>query len=214
MDSPVTKPGYQVVSSSLVARFIAGNREELEERKNWHDLMMCLLNCFENSPRDMVIVGCHFAEWIINSIRFSRIIPTFNSFLDMNIRKVRVNISNDLFFRTPGDRIKKTVVHVHLEDYMGIQSLLTFEVKKKQETEMKRLQTLAAETVANNITKGGDIDIEHGYLYHLRVPIPLLKDIKKEYNEFLQVDKRPISISKSLETRESGMSVEAGSHRT
>ena len=211
MDSPVTKPGYQLVSSSFVARFIAGNREELVERKNWHDLMMCLLNCFENSPRDMFIVGCEAADWIINSIHFSRIIPTF---LGMNIRNVGVQISNDLFFGKPGDRIKKTVVYVHLEDHEGIQSMLTFEVKKKQETEMKRLQTLAAETVANNITKGGDIDIEHGYLYHLRVPIPLLKDIKKEYNEFLQVDRRPISISKSLETRESGISVEAGSHRT
>ena len=176
-------------------------------------MMFRLLNEFEASPRDMAIVGMNTTDSIFQSIRFSEIVPAFNSFRDMNIRNFGVHISNDLFFRQP-DRIRKTVVHVHFEDYKGIQSTLTFEVKKKQETEMKRLRTLAAETVANNITKGGDIDIEHHRLGHLRVPIPLLKDIKKEYDEFLQVDSRPISIPKSLETRESGMSVEAGSHRT
>ena len=206
----VTKPGYQVVSSSFVARFVAGNREELEERRNWHDLMMCLLCYFEDCPRDMAIVGFKTADWIVQSIRLSTILPTFNTFLDMNIRNVSLHISNDLFFRQPGDRIKKTVVHVHLEDYKGIQSILTFEVKKKQETEMKRLRTLAAETMANNITRGGDIDVE--YLGVL--PKHLIKDIKKEYNEFLRVDRRPISISKSLETGEGGMNVGAGSHRT
>ena len=198
-----------MVSSSFVVRFTAGNREELEEHKNWHDMMFRLLNEFEASPRDMAIVGMNTTDSIFQSIRFSEIVPAFNSFRDMNIRNFGVHISNDLFFRQP-DRIRKTVVHVHFEDYKGIQSTLTFEVKKKQETEMKRLRTLAAETIANNITKEGDIDIEHLGL----LPKHLIKDIKKEYNEFLRVDRRPFSSSKSLETGEGGMNVGAGSHGT
>ena len=47
-----TKPGYKVFSQSFIAVFIAGNRKELEEDNNWHDLMMHLANAFEKRPRD------------------------------------------------------------------------------------------------------------------------------------------------------------------
>ena len=123
--SKFTKPDYKVISSSYVAVFIAGNdikycsKEELEERKNWHDMMIHLLNAFEKWPNDMENVGWEAAEmWISNSI------------LDKNIRDVSVHISNNQhvacwrcqrglmcpygpLFRKPGDRIK-TYAHVHL----------------------------------------------------------------------------------------------------
>ena len=49
-----TKPGYKVFSESFIAVFIAGNRKELEERRNWHDLMMHLANA--SVPNGILLV--------------------------------------------------------------------------------------------------------------------------------------------------------------
>ena len=108
------------------------------------------------------------------------------SILDINIKDVRVKISNDTFSRKPGDRIK-AVVHVLLGDYNGIQSMLTFEVKKKQE--MKMLQTFAAETISNCFSKKEDI-------MYLGVPKQLLKDLNNEYDKIWRVEGKSISMSK------------------
>ena len=56
MDLTVTKPGHQVVSPSYIAVFVAGSREELEERNNWHNMMKHLLNAFEMWPENMTKV--------------------------------------------------------------------------------------------------------------------------------------------------------------
>ena len=178
MDLTVTKPGYQVVSPSYIAVFVAGSREELEERNNWHDMMKQLLNAFEMWPENMVKVGKTAAiEWICSSI------------LDYkDFRDIGVEIGNDTFSRKPGDRIK-TVFHVHLTDYDGIQSMLTFEVKKKKE-EMKMLQTLAAETISGCVSKKEDIE-------NLELPKPLLMDLNKAYDGS-RVDRKSISISTPL----------------
>ena len=163
MDCSVkTKPGYQVFSPSFVAVFIGGNREELEERKNWHDMMKELLNAFEKWPRDMSEVAWEAGTtWIWNSILYH------------GIKDIRIKISNNKFSRKPGDRIK-AVVHVLLGDYNGIQSMLTFEVKKKQE--MKKLQTLSAETVSDFVSKKEDFE-------HLEVPDELLTNLNEAYDD-------------------------------
>ena len=124
-----------------------------------------------------------FKRWIRLSLAFK---CASKSILDINIRDVRVKISNDTFSRKPGDRIK-AVVHFCLEDYNGIQTMLTFEVKKKQE--MKMLQTFAAETISNCFSKKEDI-------MYLGVPKQLLKDLNKAYDEIWRVDRRSISISR------------------
>ena len=95
-------------------------------------MMKELLNAFEKWPRDMTMVGREAGtSWIWNSI------------LSQDIKDIRIKISNEKISRKPGDDRIKAVVHVCL----GIQSMLTFEVKKKQE--MKMLQTFAAETISN-----------------------------------------------------------------
>ena len=175
-DRLATKPGYQVVSPSFVAVFIAGNRAELEKRRNWHVMMMELLNSFEMWPRDMARVGSEAAiNWIFR--------------IDLNIRDIGVHISSDTFSQKPGDRIK-TVVHVHITDYYGTQSTVIFEVKKKPKLEMKMLQTLAAETILSCISKKEDVEC-------LEVPKELLRDLNKAYDEIWRVDGRSISLSKS-----------------
>ena len=174
MDLTVTKPGYEVVSPSYIAVFVAGSREELEERNNWHDLMKHLLNAFEMWPENMARVGKIAAiEWICSSI------------LDYkDFRDIGVEIGNDTFSRKPGDRIK-TFAYVHFTDYNGIKSMITFEVKKKPE--MKMLQTLAAETISSCISKKEDIE-------YLEVPKQLQKNLNKAYDKIWRVDGRNLFI--------------------
>ena len=175
MNLPVTKPGYQVVFPSFIAVFIAGSRKELEERNNWHNMMKDLLYACEMWPGNMARVGTEAAYmWMYSSI------------LDINIKYIRVEISNDTFSGKPGDRIK-TVFHVHLTDHKDIQSMLTFEVKKKKE-EMKMLQTLAAETISSCVSKKEDIE-------YLELPKQLQEDLNKAYDGS-RVDRKSISISK------------------
>ena len=176
MDLTVTKTGYQVVSPSYIAVFVAGSREELEERNNWHDMMKHLLDAFEMWPENMARVGKMAAiEWICSSI------------LDYkDFRDIGVEIGNDTFSRKPGDRIK-TVFHVHLTDHKDIQSMLIFEVKKRKE-EMKMLQTLAAETISSCVSKKEDFE-------YLEVPKQLQEDLNKAYDGS-RVDRKSISISK------------------
>ena len=171
MDRPKrTRPGYKVVSSSYVAVFIAGI---WGYRRNWHDMMIHLLNAFENWPNDMASVGWHATKmWISNSI------------LDRKIKDVSVHFSNDTLYRKPGERIK-TIVHVHLTDFKNIKTNLIFEIKKK--LEMKMLQTLAAETIANCVSKKEDIK----YL----VPKLLLEDLNKAHDDIWRMDEQLISIS-------------------
>ena len=167
MDCSVkTKPGYQVFSQYFVAVFIGGNRVEMEKRG--HDMMKELLNAFEKWPRDMSEVGWEAGfTWMWNSILYH------------DIKDIRIKIK-------PRDRIK-AFVHVLLGDYNGTQSMLTFEVKKKQE--MKMLQTFAAETISNCFSKKEDIN-------YLRVPKPLLTDLNNEYDKIWRVAGKSISISK------------------
>ena len=193
MDCSVkTKPGYQVFSPSFVAVFIGGNREELEERKNWHDMMKELLNAFEKWPRDMSEVAwLAGTTWIWNSILYH------------DIKDIRIKISNNKFSRKPGDRIK-AVVHVLLGDYNGIQSMLTFEVKKKQE--MKMLQTFAAETISNCFSKKEDI-------MYLGLPKQLLKDLNNEYDKIWRVEGKSISMTKRSCSASLASRLEAGHDR-
>ena len=116
-----TKPGYTVFSESFIAVFIAGNRKELEERRNWHDLMMHLANAFEKRPRDRMDLF-RLLQAAINRISIS--IP--------DVRSVDILISNEKFYENPGDK-SKAVVHIHLiEDFTRKQSTLNFEIKKSQ----------------------------------------------------------------------------------
>ena len=158
-----TKHGYKAFSESFIAVFIAGNRKELEEDKNWHDLMMHLANAFEKRPRDRnALFG--LLEAAINWISIS--IP--------DVRSVEIQISNEKFYENPGDK-SKAVVHIHIEDFTGKQSTLNFEIKKKPE--MKMLQILAAEAIANCVSKKEDIE----YL-RVRVPKLLLNDMNTAYD--------------------------------
>ena len=175
MDSPKTfKPGDHVASLSFVLVFIDGS----SLKGAWHEMMTVLVNAIEMSPRNITRIGWKAAfKWT----------STSKHTLDSNIRDVRVKISNNTFSRKSGDRIK-TFAYVHLTDFDGIQSMLTFEVKKKPE--MKMLQTLAAETILSCISKKEDVKC-------LEVPKELLRDLNKAYDEIWRVDGRSISLSKS-----------------
>ena len=163
MDSPKTfKPGDHVASLSFVLEFIDGSKGA------WHEMMTVLVNAIEMSPRNITRIGWKAAfKWT----------STSKHTLDSNIRDVRVKISNNTFSRKSGDRIK-TFAYVHLTDYDGIQSMLTFEVKKKPE--MKMLQTLAAETISSCVSKKEDIEC-------LEIPKQLFADLKKAYDELWRV---------------------------
>ena len=191
MDCSVkSKPGYQVFSQSFVAVFIGGNRVEMEKRG--HDMMKELLNAFEKWPRDMSEVAwLAGTTWIWNSILYH------------DIKDIRIKISNNKFSRKPGDRIK-AVVHVFLGDYNGIQSILTFEVKKKQE--MKMLQTFAAETISNCFSKREDI-------MYLGLPKQLLKDLNNEYDKIWRVEGKSISMTKRSCSASLASRLEAGHDR-
>ena len=148
---PVTKPGYQVCSSSFIVKFFSGNKFELEECINWKDMMMHLLNAFEMWPWDMA--------------RIER------ETMDFDIWVERVEIT-DTF-----SRIKR--VNVHLDEtlrYPPARLMLTFEVKRKQE--MKKLLTLAAETVSDFVSKKEDFE-------HLEVPEPVLADLNEAYDDII-----------------------------
>ena len=56
---------------------------------------------------------------------------------------------------------------------------------------MKMLQTFAAETISNCLSKKDDINF-------LRVPKPLLTDLNNEYDKIWRVAGKSISISKLL----------------
>ena len=156
------KPGYKVYSESFIAVIIAGYGKEFEEDKNWHDLMMSMANVFEKRPRDIEVLLPGLLEAASNWISVS--IP--------DVWCVQSSISNDKFYETPGDK-SKTVVHVHLEDFTSKQSTLIFEIKKKPE--MNLLQILAAEAIANCVSKKEDIE-------YLRVPKRLRNDINTAYD--------------------------------
>ena len=122
-----TKPGYKVFSQSFIAVFIAGNRKELEEDNNWHDLMMHLANAFEKQPRDMMTtfgwdVGLQAAVmWILISI--------------LDVRDVRIQISNEKLSENQGDKFK-AVFLVHLDHWSTDKhSTLIFEIKKEARNE-------------------------------------------------------------------------------
>ena len=173
MDSPKTfKPGDHVASLSFILVFIDGNTSAFL-KGDWHEMMMVLVNAIEMNPKNITYIGWEAAfKWISKPI------------LDINIRDVRVKISNNTFSRKSGDRIK-TFAYVHFTDYNGIKSMITFEVKKKPE--MKMLQTLAAETISSCISKKEDIE-------YLEVPKQLQKNLNKAYDKIWRVDGRNLFI--------------------
>ena len=107
MDSPeiVTKPGYQVCSSSFIVEFVAGGWKE-EEENNWHHMMVQLVNAFEKWPKDMARVE--------------------REAVDSNLSIKRVEIFDTL------SRIKKVHVHVDPEDLPHQRLTLLFEVRSKK----------------------------------------------------------------------------------
>ena len=139
----------------------------------YHNLMMELVNAINMWPRNINRIGWEVAFKCASK-----------SILDINIKDVRVKISNDTFSRKPGDRIK-TFAYVHFTDYNGIKSMITFEVKKKPE--MKMLKTLAAETISSCISKKEDIE-------YLEVPKQLKKNVNKAYDKIWRVDGRNLFI--------------------
>ena len=178
----VTKPGYQVFSSSFIVEYIAGyqiwGEEEDEDRKDLEDednhmIMVRLVNTFKMWPRDMARVEREVELLLDVDIRSERPdMPGINLFTN------RVHIRNDTISRKPGERIKTVDVHVQNESD-GIKLLYIFEVKKKQE--MKTLQTLAAETISECISKREDFE-------HLKVPKQILANLNEAYDDIWRVN--------------------------
>ena len=149
MDPPATKPGYKVCSSSFIVEFVAAQQIELEG--NWHRMMIFLVNAFEMWPRNMARIE-----------REAKLVPDF----DFRVERVKITISTCY-------RIKR--VHVHLKDITSdIKSILIFYVKKKQE--MKKLQTLAAETISDCVSRKEDFE-------HPEIPKHLLVDLIEVYHD-------------------------------
>ena len=187
------KPGYKVYSESFIAVFIAGNGKEFEEDKNWHDLMMNMANVFEKRPRDVYDLLPPLLEAATNWISIS--IP--------DVWCVQSSISNEKFYENPGDN-SKAVVHIHLEDFTRKQSTLNFEIKKKPE--MKMLQILAAEAIANCVSKKEDIE-------YLRLPPKrLLNDINTAYDvcALTREEKRTEFQCRNCEKGQRSFPIEAG----
>ena len=126
---PVTKPGYQMCSSSFIVEFISakveGEEEEIED--NWDHIMIQLVHAFD--------------IWPMNMARIEREV-FWRYFGNFDIRIKRVRIKHTF------SRIKRVDV------YIDQRTKLTFFVKKKQE--MKTLQTLSAETISNCVSKEKD----------------------------------------------------------
>ena len=152
---PITKPGDQVCSSSFIVEFISAKVEGEEEElvDNWHHIMVQLVNAFEMWPQDMYRIMMEV------------------DFDTTNIRVERVWINSTF------SRIKR--VHVYTEVDFVFKTKLTFFVKKKQE--MKTLQTLAAETISNLVSKEKDFE-------HLEVPKLLLPDLNEAYDDIWRVN--------------------------
>ena len=185
MDIPVTKPGDQVFSSSFIVEFIKAQdicgevQDEDEYRKaleyeDGHMIMRDLVNAFEMWPRDMARVKRE-AESLLDYDINSEWVRIPGKYFFTNW----VQISDDTISRRPGDRIRR--VHVHLKEEMSnIKSIYIFEVKKKQE--MKTLQTLAAETISECISKREDFE-------HLEVPKQLLTELNQSYDDIWRLKK-------------------------
>ena len=179
----LTKPGYQVFSSSFIVEYIAGyriwgededeDREDLKDGEDCHMIMMDLIDTFEMWPRNMARVEKEVELLLDVDIR-SEIpeMPGINAFTNW------VHISNDTISRKLGERIKTVDVHVqHKRD--DIKLLYIFEVRKKQE--MKTLQTLAAETISECISKREDLE-------HLKVPKQLLAYLNESCDDVWRVN--------------------------
>ena len=175
MDTPVIKPGYQVCSSSFIIEFIAtqqmeeedGNEEEkeevnrgfwreleLENRQYWHWFMVKLVAEFECWHK--------FGNGMWDMAGIEEFIPTFHN----GVKRIQIT-TTDTF-----SRIKR--IHVYLKDFITDKnSMCIFEVKKKQE--LKTLQTLAAETISNHVSRKKDFE-------HLDIPKQLLTDLNESYD--------------------------------
>ena len=187
-DETVTNPGDQVFSSSFSVEYIAGYRiwgeEEDENREEDEDcgygdclfLMVLLVNTFEMWPRDMSRVEKETELFLDNEFWSERDeMPGINTFTS------RVHISNDTISRKPGERIKTVDVHVK-EEEDNIKFRYIFEVTKVEvKQEMKTLQTLTVETIADLVSKKEDFE-------HLKVPKQLLAYLNESYDDVWRVN--------------------------
>ena len=118
MDSPVTKPGYQVCSSSFIIEFVRGS-----EPNNCHHMMVQLVNAFEMWPRDMARVE----REAVNSNRYIERVKIID-----NVSRIkRVLVFFDLKDDFPPHRL-----------------LLIFVVKKKQEKLLKLAAGIISDCVS------------------------------------------------------------------